>query len=298
MRYMVLRVATNDSPRSSRDHAASHSRSHQLGATSAPGVVAQLDLLELVRAVWLKDPLRRAVVQLAAAHILEVYRRAEAFALILNRFGDLGLTFGLECRRRLGDALVDRRLWATGAGAALLQQTVDHVSRRPVGWQAIGFASFAHDFGLGKHFCFAFFGDQKQMQIFVEYPDPELANMDFFEWLMEGSRVSPTVSDTDFALTDASAFGEVDLNDELDEYLEDIDQLLRWDPAEEKITRASNKRQRKRTEMSRLTSHGWVRERQDSAGGKRARYQYVSPHGTAQTSLKAAMKAIRESLKQ
>ena len=136
-----------------------------------------------------------------------------------------------------------------------------------------------------------------QMQIFVESPDAELANLDFLEWLMEGSRVSPTVSETDFALTDTSDFGDVDLDDELDEYL-NIDELLRWDPAEDKITRASNKRQRKRTEMSRLQNHGWIRERQDSAGGKRARYQYVSPHGAAQTSLKAAMKAIRESLKQ
>ena len=127
------------------------------------------------------------------------------------------------------------------------------------------------------------------MQNFVESPNDELAKLDFFEWLMEGSCMSPTSSAPSW--TDAYDIDDVDF-DKLDEYLE-IDQLLRWDPAEDKITSASTKRQRTR-EMDRLYNKGWVRERKESAG-KRPRYQYVSPHGTVQTSLKAAMKAIRES---
>lgn len=110
----------------------------------------------------------------------------------------------------------------------------------------------------------------------------------FLEWLFDGSLLSPETAAFEYAqkANEHYFLSEVDLND-LDDHGIDA-----WEC--DMLDDVVHTKKRRRTELDRLHRNGWERVQDKVCDGeKRRRFAYVGPDGRKQTSLKAAMKAIR-----
>ena len=72
-----------------------------------------------------------------------------------------------------------------------------------------------------------------------------------------------------------------------------VDGIPRYDPYEDTVIGdAAQLSGRRRSELKRLETNGWTREKVEAVSSKRRRFVYVGPDGATVTSLKNAMKEI------
>ena len=110
---------------------------------------------------------------------------------------------------------------------------------------------------------------------------------EFLEWLFDGSRLSPETAAVEYA---KRTHKQDYLSEQVfDKYID------AWDcNVIDDVDVVDADKKRRRTELDRLRRNGWERvEHNNFNGAKRRRFSYIGPDGEKQTSLKAAMKAIR-----